>query len=339
LSQAGGADDQQERSAVAYDSGGVRRVEKPRVEFIEHGAVSWKGFHREDGRGEMPELPDILHVVSRLRARLAGLSVATERVCAPSALRFTVPGNLSLLLGRRVEDVTRHGHYIMLRFEGLDLVVNAATGGRFRFADPTDKDEAALIFALGFHVIDARGHEQATVQELRFLGEKKASKTYLTAASDRQAVPGMDAVGVDILSAQFTPERLVSLLKHRRDPVRVMLVDKRALDSLGNVFADAVMFDAGIHPKTSCHELTHEQALRLHDAIARTVKNAVDEAAQCDGDESLDVKARGVLRARMKSTCPRCGSGVRTIAIRAMEARYCPHCQPAGKSRPIVGAP
>ncbi|MBN2371334.1 MAG: hypothetical protein JXO72_12695 [Vicinamibacteria bacterium] len=278
----------------------------------------------------MPELPDLLHAVTRLRAQLVGMNVATERVRAAAALRFTVPGNMSLLLGRRIEDVARHGHFIIVRFEGLDLVMNASAGGRFRLADAGDGDEEAMIFALGIHNPDPA---RAAARELRLIDKKRTSRTYVTATGDHKVVPGMDAMGVDILSPQFTPERLVSLLKHRQDPVHAMLADKRAIDSLGDVFVDAALLKAGIHPKTRCRDLTHAQALRLHGAVTHIVKNAMDEVSRC---ESLDVEVHGAFKARMPSLCPRCGAGIRKATIRSREARYCPRCQPSSKSCPTA---
>jgi len=54
-------------------------------------------------------------------------------------LRCTVPGNLSLLLGRRLEEITRHAHFLVFRFEGLDLAVNPMLAGRFRLAKPGER--------------------------------------------------------------------------------------------------------------------------------------------------------------------------------------------------------
>ena len=132
----------------------------------------------------MPELPDLLHVVARLRERLAGRALASERLREPVLLRCLVQGNLSLLLGRRLEEVFRKSHLVTLRFEGLDLAVNPMLAGRFRFAEPGARDEASLGFALGFGDV-----------ELRYLDDKKMGKAYLMARDDWGAVPGLRLVG------------------------------------------------------------------------------------------------------------------------------------------------
>ena len=267
----------------------------------------------------MPELPDLLYVVARLRESLAGRHVTAERVKEPVVLRFTVRGNLSLLLGRALQDVFRKSHFVVFRFEGLDLAVNPMLAGRFRLAAPGDKDEASLAFALALGDV-----------ELRYLDDKSMGKAYLIATDDWRAIPGMQTGGIDILSPEFSRERFCSLLKHRRDQVRAFLLDKKALDSLGNAYADEVLFEAGIHPKTFCRRLSHEEGVRLHDAIVKVMREAAEEVAR--RAEPIEVKVRDFLKVRLKDACPRCGSKIRTAGVKGMDAYFCPRCQPATRS-------
>ena len=268
----------------------------------------------------MPELPDLLHIQAKLEARLRGRKVTAERLTSPVILRCLVRGNLSLLLGRSLGEILRRSHFLVFRFEGLDLAVNPMLAGRFRLASPEDKDEWSLAFVLGFE--DAG--------ELRYLDDKSMGKAYLAVAGDWKAIPGLDAGGIDILSPQFTRERFVSLLKHRRDQVRAFLLDKKALDSLGNAYADEVLFAAGIHPKTWCRSLSHDDAVRLHDAIVEVMSHAVAEVAR--RDEPIEVKVRDFLKVRLKDQCPRCGAKLRRAGVRGMDAYFCPRCQPATRS-------
>jgi formamidopyrimidine-DNA glycosylase len=276
----------------------------------------------------MPELPDLLHIVARLRESLIGRHAASERVRQPVVLRFAVRGNLSLLLGRRLEDVFRKSHFVVLRFEGLDLAVNPMLAGRFRLAAPGDAEEKSLAFAIGF--VEEAGAAPAAAAaslELRYLDDKAMGKAYLITNDDWQAIPGLQTGGVDILSPQFTPERFVSLLRHRRDQVRVFLLDKKALDSIGNAYADEILFEAGLHPKTFCRKLDHAAALRLHAAIVGVIRAAAEEVAR--RNEPIDTKLRDFLKVRLKESCPRCGAKLRKAGVRGMDAYFCPRCQPA----------
>ncbi len=283
----------------------------------------------------MPELPDLLHVVTKLQQALVGHHVTGERVKEPVVLRFTVHGNLSLLLGRTLNQIFRKSHFVVFRFEGLDLAVNPMLAGRFRIATLGEMDEYSLAFALDFgpagqhHAVEAPAQAPGAAElvELRYVDDKKMGKAYLIATDDWKAIPGLQTGGVDILSTEFTRERFVSLVKHRRDQVRMFLLDKKALDSLGNAYADEVLFEAGIHPKTMCRSLSHDDALRLHAAIVRVMTEAVAEVRR--RDEPTDVKVRDFLKVRLKTDCPRCGSKIRKAGVNGMDSYFCPKCQPA----------
>jgi formamidopyrimidine-DNA glycosylase len=267
----------------------------------------------------VPELPDLLYILARLRERLLGLTVSSERVKEPVVLRYAVRGNLSLLLGRKLEQLTRKSHFLCFRLEDLELAVNPMLAGRFRLAAPGEADPAALAFALGFGDV-----------ELRYLDDKKMGKAYLIASGDYGAIPGMQTGGVDVLSPEFTRERFVSLLRRRRDQVRAFLLDKKALDSLGNAYADEVLFEAGIHPKTWCRSLGHEEAARLHGAIVKVLGEAAEEVAR--RAEPIEVKVRDFLKVRLKEVCPRCGGKIRKAGVKGMDAYFCPRCQPATRA-------
>jgi formamidopyrimidine-DNA glycosylase len=274
-------------------------------------------------------------------------------------MRFAVRGNLSLLLGRRLDDVIRHAHFLVFRFEDLDLAVNPMLAGRFRLAAPGEKEERDLVFALtfsppeeaetlaksdgprgggGFTSPQPRGGvggaplaPATSMSDLRYRDEKKMGKAYLLARGDWKAAAGMDqAGGIDVLGPEFTRERFVSLLKKRRDQVRLFLMDKRALDSVGNAYADEILFEARLHPKTFCRSLSHDDALRLHDAIVKVIREAVAEVAR--RGEPIDVKVRDFLKVRLRDVCPRCGAKLRKAGVRGMDAYFCPHCQPATRS-------
>ena len=273
----------------------------------------------------MPELPDLLYVVGRLREALGGRVVSAERVKEPVVLRFTVRGNLSLLLGRALEDVLRKSHFVVFRFPGFDLAVNPMLAGRFRLGAAGEKDEGTLAFALGFGET-----------ELRYLDDKKMGKAYLIANGDWKAIPGMQTGGIDVLSPEFTRERFLSLLKHRRDQVRAFLLDKKALDSIGNAYADEILFDARIHPKTWCRSLSRDDAVRLHDAIVSVMQAAVAEVAE--RGEPIEVKVRDFLKVRNRhgAPCPRCGAKIRKAGVHGHDAFYCPECQPDGRASALV---
>jgi formamidopyrimidine-DNA glycosylase len=265
----------------------------------------------------MPELPDLLYVQSRLRDRLVGRTVEGSRLEMPVVLRSLVEGTLDRLIGARLDELDRVAHFLVFRFANdLQLAVNPMLAGRFQLAEAKDRRSKAQAFALGFDKT-----------ELRYLDDKQMGKAYLMRRGPLDGVPGLKAGGVYLLSREFTVERLAELVKKRRDQVRAFLMDRSALDSLGNAYADEVLFAARLHPKTWCRSLSADDVARLHRATVSVLTEAVAEVAR--RGEPTEVKVRDFLKVRLRAVCPTCGSKIRKAGVLGMDAYFCPRCQPA----------
>jgi formamidopyrimidine-DNA glycosylase len=271
----------------------------------------------------MPELPDLVHVEAGLRAAVVGKRIAAARTGDPTVLRVMVSEPFpAVLVGRTLEGVERRGHF--MRF-GLDrdlvLVVNAMLVGRYRLVPPgretSKKDPRALALALAFE----------GAPELQYLDDKRMGKVYVARAADESTIPIYSQLGVDLLSPAFTRDAFGKLVARRRDQVRAFLMDKRALASIGNAYADEILFAAGVHPKTFCNKLAPADIDALHTAIGRVLADAIAEIRQ--RDEPIEIKVRDFLKVRGRDgkPCVVCGTTIRAVRVGDGDACFCPHCQ------------
>ena len=271
----------------------------------------------------MPELPDLVHIEAGLRAAVAGKRITAARTGDPTVLRVMVtdpfPG---VLVGRTLESVERRGHFMRFALDGdLVLVINAMLVGRYRLVpagtEANKKDPRSLGLALVFD--DA--------PELQYLDDKRMGKVYVARAADEQTIPIYGQLGADVLSPAFTREAFAKLITRRRDQVRAFLMDKRALASIGNAYADEILFAAGLHPKTFCNKLAPADVEALHAAIGRVLTDAIAETRR--RDEPIEVKVRDFLKVRGRDgkPCVVCGTTIRAVRVGDGDACFCPHCQ------------
>jgi formamidopyrimidine-DNA glycosylase len=274
----------------------------------------------------MPELPDLVHVEAGLRAAVAGKRIAAARTGDPTVLRLMVPEPFpGVLSGRRLESVDRRGHFIRFGLEGgLVLVVNAMLVGRYQLVAAADdggkvkKDPRALGLALVFE----------GGPELRYVDDKRMGKVYVATTKDEGTIPVYGKLGLDVLSPAFTRDAFEKLVARRRDQVRAFLMDKAALASIGNAYADEILFAAKLHPKTFCNKLDPAARDALYEAIPRVLREAIDEIRR--RDEPIDVKVRDFLKVRGRDgkPCPVCGTTIRAVRVGDGDACFCPSCQP-----------
>jgi formamidopyrimidine-DNA glycosylase len=299
----------------------------------------------------MPELPDLVHVEEVLNGALAGKTITDARTGDPTVLRLMVRDPFpAVLVGRHLKGVARRGHF--LRFDlGADLaiVINAMLVGRYKLLPPLPtaerkKDPSALGLALTFDQTGTLGgfleppattalgkaqlRQREGALELQYLDEKRMGKVYVTRPEDEGSIPVYGQLGVELLSPAFTREAFDKIFAKRRDQVRPFLMDKRALASIGNAYADEILFAAGIHPKTFCRKLEPAAVDALYGAIGRVLSEAIAEIRR--RNEPPEVKVRDFLKVRGRDgkPCYVCGTTIRAVRVGDGDACFCPTCQP-----------
>jgi formamidopyrimidine-DNA glycosylase len=285
----------------------------------------------------VPERPDLEYVVPILARELRGATIASARADRPVVLRVCLPERLEdLLPGAVVQGASRRAHFVVMPLGGpraLELVIAPMLAGRFVIARPSEgggplpRAPADLAFTLV--LTDGR--------ELRYRDDVQMGKVYVIAAGDHERVPGLAQIGVDVLDpAAFTRQAFRALARRRRDQAKVFLMDKSALDAMGNAYADEVLFEAGIHPKAMVRGLPDEALDRLHDAIVRVLGDARRVIAE--RAPPLDEKLRDFLKVRGRAgeRCPRCGNTLRRAGVHGHDAIFCPSCQPDARGSGVV---
>ncbi|MBM4368793.1 MAG: endonuclease VIII [Deltaproteobacteria bacterium] len=264
----------------------------------------------------MPERPDLDYVVPRLREALAGAEIAGARARKPVVLRCAIDE-----VRGRIEGVSRRSAAVVFHCGARDLVVIPMLAGRFEI-DGRDSADLAVAFTL------------ADGRVLQYRDDVQMGKLWWTAPG--AAIPGLGEGGIDVLGAAFAVEALSRLARGRREQVKVFLMDKTALDGMGNAYADEVLWAAKLHPKRTTARLSPAEIAALHAAIVEVVGGATATIAA--RRPALPEKLRDFLHVRGKKgdPCDRCGQAIRTVGIHGHDAYYCPACQPDAEGRGFV---
>jgi formamidopyrimidine-DNA glycosylase len=280
---------------------------------------------------KMPERPDLEYTVPILAAELRGARIAAVHIDKPVVLRVLLPAKVDdLLIGRSIAGVTRRAHFVRFALAGeppLEILVAPMLAGRFTIAKSGAKAprDTAMTFALE----DGRA--------LLYRDDVQMGKVYVLPPDALASVPGAAEIGVDVLDpAAFTLPAFLALAKTRRDQAKVFLMDKSALDAMGNAYADEVLFEAGIHPKTMVRSLDQEQLARLHAAIVKVLGEA--RATIAARKPPIDEKLRDFLKVRGRpgEPCVRCGTKLRRAGVHGHDAIFCPECQPDGRKSALL---
>jgi len=263
----------------------------------------------------LPELPDVETMRRYLQATSLHQEIEGVRVDGGQLLQATPPETLQEeLVGRSFASTQRHGKYMFVRLDGGgdDLLVLhfGMTGGLTYFKDR--EDEPAYCRVL-FHF--ANGYHLAYVS-MRKLGEVGITDDVDRFVDERE-------LGPDALAEDFDLRAFKNLVEGRRVMAKSFFMDQHTIAGVGNVYADEILFQAGIHPRTKMSSLDDETVEDLFHSMKDVLQEAIEHQAHPDRfPDSFIVPRRG-----QGGRCPKCGAELERVKVSSRSSYYCPKHQ------------
>ncbi|MBI5094212.1 MAG: hypothetical protein HZB26_17455 [Candidatus Hydrogenedentes bacterium] len=261
----------------------------------------------------MPELPEV--EMRRRFVETHALSLRIKRVAvpAPSLLDGVSAQTLRrALTGQVFETTHRHGKWLFVRTSaGRWLVLHFGMTGSLG-CYPT-RDAAPRFVRMRF--------DFANGLSLAFIDPRKFGKVGLT--NDVQSFLQDRRWGLDPTAPGFDRAAFHQILRGRSGLLKAVLMNQRVIAGIGNLYADEMLFQAGLHPAARVEDLKPATVDRLYDAMTEAF--AASLAVDTDYER---LPERFLLRHRNGAgTCPKCGGTLASLANAGRTAYYCPRHQ------------
>jgi len=263
----------------------------------------------------MPELPEVETIVRELAPRLTGrVWLGTELHWSRTAPDFAAMADLS---GQRIQRVFRRGKYACLEFTGGAVVtVHLRMSGRLSFAGGSDsQDHVRLVFHL-------RG-----VPPLWLVDPRKFARVRLVAPGS-PLLPDLGPEPLDVVTVRAALARVTS-----RRGAKAVLLDQTVLAGIGNIYADEILFAAGVHPHRPLPTLTLAQRDRLAQAVVAVLEEGIAHGGTTISDYYTPRGEPGrhaghvQVYGRDGKACFRCGAIIERTVAGGRTTRFCPRCQ------------
>ena len=274
----------------------------------------------------MPELPETETIARDLECAIGGAILASVRVHRPDVLRgIGRQGLVRRLSGQRVDRVWRRAKLVVIDLSGGDrLVVQPRFTGSLLVDDGTLPEEALNYGAIDFGLRDGR---TLRYRDIRRLGTVSLMNPATFAEYTSR-------LGPEPLDPAFSARHLSGLLRGSRRAVKKVLMDQRRIAGIGNIYANEALWRAGIDPSRAGRSIAAAESERLHSALTRVLREAI-EARGTTFRDFRDAKGeRGTFADQLAvygrggEPCRRCGVGlVETHAVDARSTVFCPRCQ------------
>jgi formamidopyrimidine-DNA glycosylase len=279
----------------------------------------------------MPELPEAEVVARQIRSRLLGAPLGDVWVGRADIVREGF-STLSWYPGASLQSVERFGKSVALGFmkDKVCRYVVAELGmtGLLLFQSTPTKHPQHVHVKMLF--------KDTCEPELRYWNPRRFGRLSLLdrAGLDRYRTRRF---GLDPLSA--SQQDFVSLLQVRRGRLKSLLMHQQVIAGVGNIYANEILFRAGLHPHAQISRLSVAGVEKLY----RIMGEVFHEAIACGGSSVRDFfapdgtegqyKRRHLVYGKEGQPCPnRCGQVIRRLQGER-SSFVCPACQNCTMSR------
>ncbi|MCA1686701.1 MAG: DNA-formamidopyrimidine glycosylase, partial [Planctomycetia bacterium] len=276
----------------------------------------------------MPELPEVETMVRGLRPALVGRVVDEATVHDVFLLQTgTAEEFKERVSGSEIGRVDRRGKWVVITLsahKGIIVIQPRMTGG-FWLVPPAREDHVRMTFRMS-----------GPVKLVRFCDNRRLGKIAWYGAAEDAEAAFRKAHGPDAL--EISREELAARLKRTGRAIKPTLMDQKVLAGVGNIYADEILFRAGIHPERRASRLQGNEVKAIHTSIGRVLNEAIAaEGSSFDAGYRTVLGLEGgflgknAMYGRGGQPCPNCGGSVLKTKMAGLIGRpthYCPSCQP-----------
>lgn len=229
-----------------------------------------------------------------------------------------------LVKGAKVDGIDRVGASLVMHLDnGTDLIMNLGAAAR-------------LVKTGASAAVESHTHVVFTFTiggQLRLIDPGRTSEIFVSARGDDADV--LERGSVDPLEQQLAWQQFSMLLAERTEPIRDLLMNESFVCRLGPVYADEILWAAGLRYDRPSNKLSSQDVRRLYRALVEVVQDAVRaRGTTTDADEFCDLAGNpGQYQLELKvyeregESCRRCRNEIVREEHSGGEVYLCPQCQ------------
>ncbi len=283
----------------------------------------------------MPELPEVETSVRMLKQKV--LKKTFVCIWAEDSLKGKP---LKSLKGKKIEDVERIGKGMFFHLsDGKFLFTHLKMTGHFLYGEwslkecPLTKEKAwesqEKIMQdkkngyLRFVFLFDNNKQLALSDPRKFAVVRLMSKKE---KEDYAKKMGPDAL-------EISKEDFVSLVRSKKKPIKVLLMEQNLIAGVGNIYASEILFKAGVTPKRKGDRISVKKAEQIYQVMRDVLQKGVDLKGDSVSDYRLLDGTKGgyqdchLVYGRKGEKCLTCSKDIRWCSIGGRGTYYCISCQ------------
>lgn len=271
----------------------------------------------------MPEIAEVETVRNTLKNMILHKKIKSVNVLYPKMLESNLADFESILPGKEFLDIKRIGKWLIFDLGDYYLLSHLRMEGKFFVKN---------------HKEEINKHEHVIITftdntDLRYHDTRKFGRMNLIKKEELANTEAIKKQGIEPIDSKLTKEYLYDKIHSKHLPIKSILLDQTIIAGLGNIYADEVLFAAGINPLKKGTEITLDDC----EKIKESSKEIITKAIQYGGTtiksytSSLGVTGRFqqflMVHKRESEPCRVCNTPIKRIKVGGRSTYFCPTCQ------------
>lgn len=284
----------------------------------------------------MPELPEVETIRRDLEKKILHKRISVVNILETKTVRGKAPLFLSVLKNNSFIKIDRIGKLMIFKLEknNLAMLSHLKMTGQLIYEDKNKiiiggHDEKKKIIPQNPHtrvIIIFKDKSRLYFNDMRKFG-------YLEIVNQKQLENIIAKYGIEPGLKNFTLKNLIDVFRNKKTSVKAVLLDQNLIAGIGNIYADEILFSAGVKPDRLGFELTQKEIKKIHEASLCIIKKAIkyrgttfNNYVDSEGKQGGFYKLLKIYD-RKGEKCYRCKSIIEKTRIAGRGTYYCPKCQ------------
>ena len=271
----------------------------------------------------MPEIAEVETVRNTLKKRILNKPIKSVNVRYTKMIESNLEEFKKVLIGRSFLDIKRRGKWLIFDLGDYYLLSHLRMEGKYFIKN---------------HEEELNKHEHVIITftdntDLRYHDTRKFGRMNLIKKEEFATAEEIAKQGLEPGDENLTAKYLVDKFKKKRLPIKTVLLDQTIISGLGNIYANEVLFAAGIDPLKKACDVSLEEASRIVTESNRIIKAAIKMGGTTikSYTSSLGVTGRFqqylCVHKREGMPCLKCGTTILNMKVNGRSTYFCPKCQ------------
>lgn len=220
--------------------------------------------------------------------------------------------------GQMINKVKRRGKWLIFELDKNYIIIHFRMEGRFYLLPLDTKKDKHDYVIFYFDDFSLHYNDPRLFGKMEVIEKDEIDKFFL----DKK-------LGLEYTDSNLTPKYLKEKFKSHHTDIKKMLLDQSFITGIGNIYADEILFESKISPKSYADKLSKN---KLQEIIDNT-KIVFERSLKCKGTyPNIDGK-KGTFENYLKvhkrenEPCYECGTIIKKEKVGGRGTYYCPKCQ------------